>query len=107
MDSVPLTPTSYPQGRGKDVLFGSPYAVCLGFPLNSSRMTTHGNVEQQKIFLSKVFEEEEELCFEDACGSSEYPCCKTCLLKCSLKSDEDTERTHTDTVDIKPFLLFN
>lgn len=71
MDDVPLTPTCYPQGRGKDQLFGSPYTVCLGFPLNSTKITTDGKVEQQKLFLSKVFEEE-EVSFQDVFGSSEY-----------------------------------
>ena len=71
MDDVPLTPTCYPQGRGKDQLFGSPYMVCLGFPLNSSKMTSHGKVEQQKLFLSKVFEAE-EVTLQDVFGSCDY-----------------------------------
>ena len=70
-DNVPLTPTCYPQGRGKNQLFGSPYSVCLGFPLNSAKMNSHGKVEQQKLFLSKVLQEE-EIFFEDVFGSSDY-----------------------------------
>ena len=71
MDNVPLTPTCYPQGRGKDQLFGSPFMVCLGFPLNSSKMSYHGKVEQQKLFLTKVFEAE-EVSFQDVFGSCDY-----------------------------------
>ena len=71
IDHVPLMPTCYPQGRGKDHLYESPYMVCLGFPLNSSKMTSHGKVEQQKLFLCKVFKDE-EVSLQDVLGSSEF-----------------------------------
>lgn len=45
--------------------------VCLGFPLNSSKMTSHGKVEQQKLFLCKVFKDE-EVSLQDVFGSSEF-----------------------------------
>ena len=45
--------------------------VCLGFPLNSSKMTSHGKVEQQKLFLCKVLKDE-EASLQNVFGSSEF-----------------------------------
>ena len=70
-DSIPLQSTCYPQGRGKASLYGSPYSVCLGFPLNSSKLTSQLKIDQQKLFLSKV-SEEVEIIHDDVFGSSEY-----------------------------------
>ena len=70
-DEIPLQPTCYPQGRGKASLYGSPYSVCLGFPLNSSKMSTKLKIEQQRLFLTKVAVGKEVI-YEDVFGSSEF-----------------------------------
>lgn len=70
-DAIPLQSTCYPQGRGKASLYGSPYSVCLGFPLNSTKLTTKLKIDQQKLFLKKV-SEGIEIKHKDVFGSSEY-----------------------------------
>lgn len=55
--SDPITPiellaTRYPQGRNEKALFGSPYFVVVGFPLNINVRNTCADVTDQKLFLS-------------------------------------------------------
>lgn len=71
LDPIRLSATPYPQGRGTQPLYGSPYLVTVGFPLNCSKLTTQGKIKQQKLFLEKIVHSH-EIEYDDAFGSSDY-----------------------------------
>ena len=48
---IPIMPTKYPQGRGNAPLYGSPYAINIGFPPSSTKLNTRGKIALTKTLL--------------------------------------------------------
>jgi hypothetical protein len=78
-DKVYLQSTCYPQGKGKENLYGSPFSITIGFPLNLSMQTVHRKVAQQKLLYEMIglgfldhFKNDGEIIVEDLFGYSEY-----------------------------------
>jgi hypothetical protein len=78
-DKIYLESTCYPQGKGKAILYGSPFSITIGFPLNSSMQTVQRKFAQQKILYEMIglcflnhFKNDGEIIVEDLFGYSEY-----------------------------------
>lgn len=71
-DRLEVQATAYPQGKDKEPLFGSPYKVTLGFPLNSLKLTTQGKVIQQELLMKSIHCDAPTIHIRDLFGSSEY-----------------------------------
>ena len=78
-DKIYLQSTCYPQGKGKTNLYGSPFSITIGFPLNLSMQTVQRKVAQQKLLYKMIglgyldqFKNDGEIIVQDLFGNSEY-----------------------------------
>ena len=69
-DLITLSATKYNQGRTHPPLFGAPYNLCLGFPLNNTKSTTREKVDQQRLFLELYWND--EISHASLFGSSQF-----------------------------------
>ena len=69
-DPISLTATKYYQGRTNPPLFGAPYHICLGFPLNNTKSATRGKIVQQRLFLELYWKD--EISQANLLGSSQF-----------------------------------
>ena len=69
-DLITLSATKYNQGRTHPPIFGAPYKLCLGFPLNNTKSATREKVDQQRVFLELYWND--DISHASLFGSSQF-----------------------------------